>query len=204
MPSQELPPIVTLHEEYGCGAREIGERVAAALGVEYVGRAMKSDAIEEVADAGEPHSFFERFLRSFAPMPTSDADIAWALEAHTDHEVAERNTEFLEGLSAQGAVVHGRAAAKVLAGRPDALHVKLIAPLTVRISQAATEAGITPERARRRQEREDRVRTDFCRRLYRFDPTVNDGFDLVVNTASFTPAQTADLIVTTFRVCHPA
>ncbi|WP_232549271.1 AAA family ATPase [Propioniciclava soli] len=203
MASEQMPPVVTLHEEYGCGAREIGERVAASLGVEYVGRAMKSETIDEIAGDADEGGFVERFLRSFTPIPSHDANIAWALEAHADHEVADQNNRYLADLAQDGAVIHGRAGAHVLADRPATLHVKLIAPLSTRITRAATEAGITPERARHRQAREDRVRTDFCRRLYRWDPRENDRFDLVVNTASFTPEQAADLIVTTYRLHFP-
>ena len=48
-------------------------------------------------------------------------------------------------------------------------------------------------------EREDRVRADLARRLYRWDPTQSELFDLTINTASFTDAHAADLIVSAFR-----
>lgn len=121
--------IVTIYEEYGAGAGVVGRLVADALGVAYVGKAVSSESIEEAAElADEEGSFFERFLRSFTPMPTADADIAWALEARSDAEVAEQNVSSLRELVANGAVVHGRSGASVLADEPCALHVKLVAP----------------------------------------------------------------------------
>lgn len=196
--------IVTIYEEYGAGAGVVGRLVADALGVDYVGKAVSSESIEEAAErADEEENFFERFLRSFTPMPTADADIAWALEARSDAEVAEQNVASLRELVANGAVVHGRSGASVLADEPHALHVKLVAPKETRIANAALESGITPELARKRQEREDRVRADMAKRIYRWDPARPDNFDLIVNTGVFTPEQAAAVIVNAFRVRHP-
>lgn len=196
--------IVTIYEEYGASAGVVGRLVADALGVDYVGKAVSSEAIEEAAElADETESFFERFLRAFTPVPTADSDIAWALEARSDAEVASRNVASLRDLVANGAVVHGRGGASVLADEPTALHVKLVAPREVRIRNAAIESGITPERARQRQEREDRVRADVAKRIYRWDPSRADNFDLILNTGVFTPEQSAELIVAAFRLRHP-
>lgn len=196
--------IVTLYEEYGAGAEAIGPLIAHALEVPYIGWAVSSETLEAAAerDAVE-ENFFERFLRSFTPMPMMEGDVTWALVARTDQEIAEDGAVQLRELVTEGAVVLGRNATVVLAAEPRCLHVKLVAPVADRIAAAAAASGIPPEQARRRQEREDRVRADLARRLHHWDPTSATPFDLVLNTASFTPAEAAALIVEAFGIRNP-
>lgn len=204
MVEQQPRTIVTLFEQYGAGAETVGRRVAAALGVPFVGQMVSSEAFEAAAERDiVEENFFERFLRSFTPMPTADADIAWALEARSDQEMAAEHARILSELVVGGAVVLGRSATKVLADEPRALHVKLIGPVASRVARAAEQAGIPVEQARKRQEREDRVRADLARRLFRWDPATDEHFDLVVDTGAFTLDQTADLIVHAFHLRHP-
>ncbi|MFV0407431.1 MAG: AAA family ATPase [Propioniciclava sp.] len=196
--------IVTLHEEYGAGAEAIGPLLAQALGVPFVDRAVSSETFEAAAEReAVEENFFERFLSSFTPMPSMEGDVTWALEIRTDHEIAEEGASRLQELVTDGAVVLGRNATIVLAEEPRALHLKLVAPVADRIARAATSAGITPERAQRRQEREDRVRTDLARRLYRWDPTASDNFDIVLNTSIFSPQQVTEIVLAAYRVKYP-
>lgn len=200
LPKQTLGvPLVTIFEQYGAGAEAIGQRVAAQLGVPYIGQAVSSETFEAAAerDAAEAN-FFERFLRSLTPMPT-DADLTWDLASRTDHEIVTENTESLLELAGRGAVILGRNATKIFAREPKALHVKLTGPADARVAYAAAQAGIPLDQARKRQEREDRVRADLARRLYRWDPTQTQPFDLIVNTASFTADHAADIIVLAFK-----
>ena len=200
LPQQTLGvPLVTIFEQYGAGAEAIGQRVAAQLGVPYIGWAVSSETFEAAAerDAAEAN-FFERFLRSLTPMP-ADADLTWDLASRTDHEIVTENTRTLLELAAHGAVILGRNATKIFAREPKGLHVKLTGPADARVAYAAAQAGIPLEQARKRQEREDRVRADLARRLYRWDPNQTQPFDLILNTASFTADHAADIIVGAFK-----
>ena len=69
------PPVVTLFEKYGAGARYIGPRVAEALGVEWMDQAFSSADIESAkypgtGRASEQGSGLARFLGRFAPSAT--------------------------------------------------------------------------------------------------------------------------------------
>ena len=69
------PPVVTLFEKYGAGARSIGPRVAKALGVEWMDQAFSSADIESAkypggGRAGDQGSGLARFLGRFAPGAT--------------------------------------------------------------------------------------------------------------------------------------
>ncbi len=196
--------IVTLFEQYGAGAEVIGPRVAEALGTRFINQAVSSETLEAAAERDlVEENFFERFLRSFTPMPSADADLAWALEVRTDHEVSADLTKRLLAAVEDGGVVLGRNATKILADEPRALHVKLVGSVASRVARAANLAGISIEQASRRQEREDQVRADTSRRLFRWDPREDDDFDLVIDTGTFTLDQAANLVVHAYRLRHP-
>ena len=83
-----IPPVVTLFEKYGAGARYIGPRVAKALGVEWIDQAFSSADIEGAkypgaGRAGDQGAGLARFLGRFAPSATvlDDAGIPFGSAA---------------------------------------------------------------------------------------------------------------------------
>ncbi|MFP5415599.1 MAG: AAA family ATPase [Actinomycetes bacterium] len=202
----EHQPIVTIFEQYGAGGSEVAERLAGRLGVPFLHQAVSSEDLEEAeAEARAGENAFERFLRAFSPLPTADADITWALEEQYTHEIVLDNTRrVLDAVDQTGGVLVGRNATVILADAPLSLHVKLIGPVEARVARAAHESGIDLATARRRQEREDRVRAEMSRHLYQWDPTTDQAYDLVVDTGAFTIDQTVDLIEHAFRLKYPA
>ena len=68
------PPVVTLFEKYGAGARSIGLRVAKALGVEWMDQAFSSADIESasIRAAGGPVIKEAAWPGSWAVLPKCD------------------------------------------------------------------------------------------------------------------------------------
>ena len=62
--------------------------------------------------------------------------------------------------------------------------MRLDAPVQRRVERAARAGGITPDRAARRQRREDELRADMSIRLYGWDPREPTRYDLVLNTGT--------------------
>lgn len=192
--------IVTFFEEYGAGADYVAPRVALRLAVPYAGQRFSSDRIE-AAEAREEReeTALGRFFKSFTPIAVADADITWAMDAMGDRDGMEANTrEVLEAVR-NGGVIFGRSSTKILADQPGALHVKLIGPREDRIDRATRLYGIDREKAEKRQLREDRVRVDLSRQSYRWDPTDDSNYDLVLNTGTFDLDACVDVIVAAYR-----
>ena len=99
------PPVVTLFEKYGAGARYIGPRVAKALGVEWMDQAFSSADIESAkypgaGRTGDQGSGLARFLGRFAPSATVLDDASIPLAQADDAEMVEENTRIVNpGLS---------------------------------------------------------------------------------------------------------
>lgn len=125
-----VAPVVTLFETYGSGATQIGARVAAVLGVPFVGQRFASEDIEagrmKVYEPGPIARFLAPF-GSYSPHPEGTRSTATG-QAQDYEAVRQNHAEVLEA-AATGVVVLGRNATAILAGRAGALHVKLIGRL---------------------------------------------------------------------------
>jgi cytidylate kinase len=198
-PDRPIRPVVTIFESYGSGAEVVSPRVAEALGVAVHAQAFSSEQLEESA---EPRD--EGLLsRVFTAMGGSYAALegpAVAMAQRDDHELILRNTRWVTDAARSGAVIVGRNGALILASWPGALHVRLDAPVQQRVERAARTGGITPDRAARRQRREDEIRADMSIRLYGWDPRDPTRYDLVLNTATLSVGACVDIIVHASRV----
>ena len=199
------PPVVTLFEKYGAGARHIGPRVAQALGVAWIDQAFSSADIESAKYPGAPReasesgSFLARFLGSYASSATVLDDRSIPLAQAQDAEMVEENTRFVQEAGANGVVLLGRNGALILGDTPTALHVQVDAPVEVRIVRAAREAGIDEAQAARRQRNEDRIRAEMSQRFYYWNPMDIDRYDLVVNTGVLDLDTCVDVIVAAYQ-----
>jgi glucuronide carrier protein len=181
------PPVVTLFEKYGAGARYIGPRVADALGVTWLDQAVSSADIETESYPGadrasEAGGFLARFLGPYASGATVLDDAGIPLAQAQDAVMADENTRFVRETAEHGVVMLGRNGALILGDLSHALHVQLDAPVTVRIARAARDEGIDEVHAARRQRSEDRVRAEMAERFYHWNPMDLDRYHLVVNT----------------------
>jgi cytidylate kinase len=198
------PPVVTLFEKYGAGARYIGPRVAEALGVAWLDQAFSSADIEsakypgagQVNDAG---GFLARFLGRYATGATVLDDASIPLAQAQDAEMVAENTRFVQEAGEKGAVMLGRNGALILADLPQALHVQLDAPVEVRIARAAENEGLDHAQAVRRQRNEDRIRAEMSERFYYWNPMDIDRYDLVVNTGVLDLDTCVDVIVAAYN-----
>jgi len=93
-------------------------------------------------------------------------------------------------------LIMGRGGQAVLQGRPNTLHVRIIAPLNIRVERLMERHGISAEAAQAQIRASDRRRKRFVERAYQVDWANPLLYDLVINTASLDVPRSAGLI------CH--
>jgi len=200
------PPVVTLFESYGSGARLIGPRVADALGVPFHEQAFSSEQLERNAQLREKEGVLARVFSAMGSSSFGGVDVGDVSSAQRDsYELVMHNTATVQQWARIGGVIVGRNGAFILADWPTALHVKLDGPVTQRIARAAHEAGISLDRAARRQKNEDKIRADMSIELYGWDPRDPTRYDLVVNTGRMDLDACVDIIAQAWRakLAHP-
>jgi cytidylate kinase len=167
--------IITVSRQLGSGGDEIAAAIADALGFRLVNR---ESLFEEVGlpasdprleeECGRSVGVAERIVR-LKQMSDSLKSLSEAIA-----EVGRRGR----------AVIVGGGAHLVLRGHPQALHVRIVAPLDVRVAAVAKEASLSEEEARRRVLAADERREFFYREIYGVEWGDPSSFHLTLDSAS--------------------
>jgi cytidylate kinase len=96
-------------------------------------------------------------------------------------------------------VILGRAAARVLADHPRALHVRLDGPRERRLAQVVTDFGVGQKAAQRMLDENDRARAAYVKHFYRVDPASPRLYHLVIDSTRLPHRACVDLIVSAAR-----
>jgi hypothetical protein len=200
--------VVTFSASYGAAGAEVARLVAERLGLPFHDRAIpaqvagrlgvpvaEAEANDETVVGG-----LWRLVATLGTMPDPVGGVL-PMSGVPDARAYRQQTERILGEVADGVggVVLGRAAAMVLAGRPDALHVRLDGPPERRLQAAVTRSGRPREEIRRQMAANDRGREAYVRHFYRSDPAAARHYHLVLDTTVL-PLETAvDLIVIAAR-----
>lgn len=185
--------IVTISAAYGAGGSALGRRVAERLGLELIDQTVPSAVTQKLGISGPDADILLRFtprgfwkiltypfslatsapiaLRNQQQLPASDRDVVRAIE-----------TELFDAADRGDAVIVGHAAAMVLAGRPDAVHVRLDGAPDGRVELAMRQHGITAVAAGTQMRRSDRQRSGYVKHFYQADVSDARFYDLVLDT----------------------
>jgi cytidylate kinase len=208
--------IITVSRQMGARGAEVAEGVAAALGWRVVDNELVDRvatragmAPEDVAAREErAPGFFERLIRMAsraAPelFPVA-ADPVPEPELEEDRLVRATEAAVAE-LALEGRVVLvGRAAPAVLSQDRDALHVKIVAPVELRVGRIAERMAIPAKEAAHLVHQSDAGRRRYHEQHYRrnWDDAAN--YHIVLNTGALGVAAAAELVVADARRHWPA
>jgi cytidylate kinase len=200
--------VVTLSASYGAAGAEIGPLVAERLGLPFHDRAIPAQVAGRLgvpvaeAEANDEVVVGKlwRLVASLGTMPDPVGGVL-PMAAVPDARAYRQQTERILGEVAEtaGGVVLGRAAAMVLADRPDALHVRLDGPRERRLDAAVARSGRPREQIRREMAAADRGREAYVRHFYRCDPAAARHYHLVVDSTVLPVEAVVDVIVTAAR-----
>jgi cytidylate kinase len=198
--------IVTISNEYGCGALAIAQRVAAALGYEYVDRqlpvvvakrlSVSPEEVEASEDTGR--SLGERWITSLERATPELAQGSMAKDF--DEEMLRAVRAAVQEYAAHGNVVLvGRGAAVILGPRSDVVRIFMYAPREWRIAHIVESLQVDRKTAEAEVDRVDRARSAYLRDWY--GATFGDphGHDLCIDTSRSSESAAAEIIVTTVR-----
>lgn len=203
-PSRPNPPIVTLFGQRGSGATSIAPLVADMLGVDYIDQKFSSRQLTTVSSRDLiSDSNFDRWLRAVSYGGVQSDDLGSASDLSANHHLAQGNTQEVLSAVDNGGVILGRNGAFVLGHAVGAMHIRLVAPLDMRAERVTHQTGITFDEAVQQCHTEDRIRTEMANRLYRWNPNLDEYYDLTINTASITYKQVAETIVALYRSKYP-
>jgi cytidylate kinase len=197
--------VVTISATYGAGGSVIGPAVAGRLGLPFLDRLIAATEVapsrqvleERLSQEEEEAEAAGGFLADLAqiggglgvPVPGSiDLNPRRSLRQQAEATIARV-------VAGDGGVILGRAAVVVLAGHPDAFHVRLDGPAARRIHRAMEMESIDERTAKARQAQTDRSRARYVNRLYGRDAADSALYHLMIDTTCMALDSAVELIV---------
>jgi len=182
-------PAITLSRKLGSLGTEIARSLADSLGYRMMWREVINEAASR-ACAPEVALAVIDDLGLLGLRPSSKAQRAFL----------ESVQQIVEQLAAEGnVVVVGRAGQIILRGYPGVLHVRITAPLALRVERIAARHSISAAAAKARVESSDQSRSTYVRRHYHVDWDDPKSYDLVINTEIIPVPVARDLITLTWE-----
>jgi cytidylate kinase-like protein len=200
--------VVTVSAAFGAGGPEIARAVAERLDLPFHDRAIpalvagrlgvpvaEAEANDETIARG-----LWRLITSLGSMPDPVGGVLPVSTLPDERAYREQTERVLGEIAAgPGGVVLGRAAAMVLAGRPDTLHVRLDGPVERRLAAARALLDMPEDQVRRELEAADAARVAYVRHFYRCDPAAAKHYHLVVDSTALAHEVVVDLVVIAAR-----
>ncbi|HEX2913560.1 MAG TPA: cytidylate kinase-like family protein [Chloroflexia bacterium] len=204
-PSIEQMRAVTISREYGSGGGEIGAQLARRLGWKLIDHEVVVQmanvlGISEVdAEAYDEH-VDNAILRILTNLGENLAPVSVPTQTPVQRigpqDYKEARRKVVEAAVASGhAIIIGRGAQVLLAGRRDVLHVRIIAPLEQRIAYVMRREGLDHTKAQERIQSKDRDRARFLATVHQRNPQDEHLYDVVVNTAVIELSDVVELVV---------
>jgi len=205
--------LITVSREFGAG----GSELAAELGRQLQWPVLDHDIVPRVADRLQlDHGTVERFdehppsllarIATVLIVPQPDLytfPTAAGLPSHDSIAVATRAVIEAAGV-ALPIIVVGHGAQCIFAGRPDALHVRLVAPFNARLTRVVHRLGVDPASAEALIRRADQDRQAYLQRYFHRDWRSELLYDLQINTGSLSIDEGVALVTRLVAARSPA
>lgn len=166
--------VITISREFGSVGDDIGARVARRLGYhlvdkEFIGALLREYGLLNFEKEFEtPQGFWDAFN---------------VQRGQRRDAMVEMLNKVVRGVARHGdVVIQGRSGFAILAGYADVLHVRLQAPLAVRVQHVMVQQEVTAEQAAAIVRDGDKARKYFVEDFYGVPWGAIEAFDLVINT----------------------
>ncbi len=194
---------ITIGRQFGSGGREVGKKVAQALGIPYYDKELLAVAAKE---SGLSH----QFLQAYDERPTNSFFyslvmgqqnlLVGAQNVTVEQLAAKAQRDAVQSVADKGScVIVGRCADYLLRERGGLLRVFICADWDKRIDRVCRRDGLGQKEAEEKLRRMDKTRAAY----YSFHTDRKWGaaetYDLCINSSRKGPDATADLILSFIR-----
>ena len=180
------PLIITIGREYGSGGREIGELVAKTLGIAYYDKklitlaAQKSGLSDEFIANNEQRVRSGFFSSQYLPLSES----IFISEAQVIRDIAAK----------ESAVIVGRCADYILAGRDNTINVFVYAPREVRVNRIMARHNLSEAEALKAISTSDKERGNHYFRYTDQKWGKAQNYDVCINSGLMGIEKTAEML----------
>lgn len=181
---------VTVSRQSGSKGNEIAQLLAERLDFQFISEAeihrLAEDCDSDYKDACSAYE--QESFRSIIERFSFDRPAYRSLFEGLNYELASRGK----------VVMLGRGMQIVLKDIPGILHVRIVAPVDVKVKRIAETKGITESDALEFLQKQDSRRRHVFRSIYNYDPDDPMLYDLCLNTAYYNEESASEVLVTAF------
>ncbi len=216
--------VITISRQFGCGGDEVAERAARLLGFRLFNKELIAQAAQEEAIADEEgieysednykiQGFLGRLLGREAPpvgtyrVWTEDAlgvRRSETLPLTEEHALYLVQKAIRAACQAGSVIVVGRGGQALLRDCPEALHVRIIAPMEYRIQWVKAHHKLERRPAQDLIAERDEASATYIKHVYDVDWADPDQYHLILNMELLEPEMAAHLIAEAIRIVQPA
>lgn len=207
--------VITISRQFGSRGDEVATRVCEMLGYNYFHKGLMAHLAAEiglsenqVVDLSEDNytlrSFLARLLDRRSPRVVAQvgtwreepngARVKEVIKLDEDQSIMLVQTAIQEAHQYGNFVIVGRGGQAILKEKPDVLHVRIEAPLEVRVERVHKEKNVGLEKAKTLVAERDQAAADYLRRFYDVDWANPLLYHLVLNTGKWDIEAAAHLI----------
>jgi cytidylate kinase len=203
-PAGASGPLITLSRLTGCDGRDLASSLVASLNMKYnttkwrwVDKEIIYDAAKELKTDSER---IESYYMGVSMSGLSEMIMAFSGSFVTDSTVKKTVKEVVLSIAHEGfAVLIGRGGVSITRNMPNAIHIRLVAPLYWRIENIMRKKGFSLEKAEEYVIDTDEKRYNLIANFLDTKPLNLDYlFDATINRSSFTIQQISDMILSMY------
>jgi len=190
------PTVITISREAGSGGDEIALKVSELLGYAYFDKTLMAniakslgisdESIEDFSeDTYKVKSLVDRILLRKKPVAVSFnlKDNAQISKTFDEEECLSVIQTVINSLASRGkTVILGRGGQAILKNKVGVLHVRIIAPVDVRVKRIMKSEGLSREDALKLVEENDKAAAEYLARFYNINWRDQLNYDMVLNT----------------------
>ena len=207
--SMGAPTVITISRQVGSWGKEVALKVSEILSYAFFDKSLmvseaKSLGIseEDIADFSEDtykvKSLVDRILLRKKPVATSLGlkDNALIRKTLNEEECLSVIQTVISSLASRGkTVIVGRGGQAILKNKIGVFHVRIVAPLEVRVERIMKSGGLSRDDALRFIEDNDKAMAEYLQRFYNLDWEDPANYDMVLNTGKMDLGIAARIIV---------
>ena len=201
--------VITLSRQLESGGDEVARLLCERLGYQRFDKIAMAQAGQEMGLATgaiqgavdfkpAAKGLLERWFGNYEdPMGGDASTLTFGLrnDALQDLTIANLMDIINAGYKKGNVVIVGRGGMAALQNKPDILHVRIDAPLALRVKRLMEHEGLAQEDAQKKIRERDLSDVGWIKRYFGLDSHEPTLFDLIISTAKFSPEDAADMII---------
>ncbi|MBN1463455.1 MAG: cytidylate kinase-like family protein [Paludibacteraceae bacterium] len=195
-------PIVTISREYGCPSAEVAGMLCEKINHELFSkkdqwRWVNKEILEKSsAELNIDQTKVENIFNNEQRTTVEEIIEAFSNKYYkSDRKIKKTIKSVVESIAWQGnVIIVGRGGVAITHDHPNALHVRLIAPIEWRVDMISSKYSLSKQESENRVIESDKNRKAIIEEFLG-KPYTNDIFDLIINSKSFSTEATIELII---------